>query len=41
VYIVPAQPVYVAPRPVVLYPTPGYWMHRRHTRFEHEWRHRD
>ena len=41
VYIAPPAPVYVAPRPAVVYPTPGYWMHRRHTRFEHEWRHRN
>jgi hypothetical protein len=41
VYYAPPAPVYYAPRPVVVYPAPGYWMHRRHARFEHEWRHRD
>ncbi len=41
VYYAPPAPVYYAPRPVVVYPAPGYWMHRHHARFEHEWRHRD
>src|SRR6266516_2836420 len=35
------QPVYYAPRPVVVYPAPGYWMHRHNARFEHDRRHRD
>ena|SRR5437667_7731673 len=41
VYYAPPAPVYYAPRPVVVYPAPGYWMHRHHARFEHDRRHRD
>jgi len=41
VYYAPPAPVYYAPRPVVVYPAPGYWMHRQHARFEHDRRHRD
>jgi hypothetical protein len=40
VYVAPPAPVYYAPRPVVVYPAPGYVIHRPHGRFAHEWRHR-